>query len=70
MKLRIFRQPTKDVQGNGEFYIDTLQYQEEFIYNSVSAQGISGIPMQTVTYSDWLDVEIVEADSYLTNISN
>ena len=64
MKVRIFRQPTKDIQPNGEFYIDTLQYQNAYIHNSISTKGISGIPMQTTTYSDWLDVQIVEADSY------
>lgn len=64
MKLRIFRQPTKDIQPNGGFYIDTLQYQNKHTHHSVSTQGISGVPMQTITYSDWIDVEIVEADSY------
>jgi hypothetical protein len=64
MKLRIFRQPTKDIQPNGEFYTDKLQYQDEYVHNSVSTQGISGIPLQTISYSDWIDVPIIEADSY------
>jgi len=64
MNIRIFRQPTKTIQDDGKFYIDTLQYQNEYIHNSVSTEGIAGIPIQTITYSDWINVEIVEADSY------
>ena len=60
MNIRIFRQPTKEVQSDGKFYIDTLQYQ--CVYHSLSTKGIAGMPVQTV--SDWRDVEIVEADSY------
>ncbi len=48
MKLRIFRQPTKDVQPNGEFHIDTLQYE------TIEKDG---------SYT-WIDVPVVEAESY------
>ena len=64
MKLRIFRQPTKDMQPNGEFYIDTIQYQTVFISEHVSSTGTSGITSHTRELSDWIDVTIVEADSY------
>jgi len=60
MNIRIFRQPTKDIQDDGKFYIDTLQFQS--VYNSVTTEGIAGIQVQTL--SDWIDVEIVEADGY------
>ena len=43
-----------------EFYIDTLQVQH--VYNSLTTEGIVGMPVQTV--SDWNDINIVEADSY------
>lgn len=64
MKLRIFRQPTKDIQPNGEFYIDTLQVQEVYINEHVSTTGISGITSHTRELGPWKDVEIVEANSY------
>jgi hypothetical protein len=60
MNIRIFRQPTKDIQPNGEFYIDKLQYQ--VVFERVTTEGVSGI--KTYTPSDWMDVPIVEADSY------
>lgn len=60
MNIRIFRQPTKDIQPNGEFYIDTLQVQS--VYSSLTTEGITGMTVQTV--SKWQDIEIVEADSY------
>jgi len=60
MNIRIFRQPTKGIQPNGEFYIDTLQYQS--VYNSITTKGIAGMTVQAL--SDWQDVKIVEADSY------
>ena len=64
MELRIFRQPTKDIQPDGLFYIDTLQVQQVFINEHVTTTGISGITSQTREFIDWNDVEIVEADSY------
>ena len=60
MNIRIFRQPTRDIQPDGQFYIDTLQFQN--IYHSLSTVGIAGMPVQTL--SKWFDVEIVEADSF------
>lgn len=60
MNIRIFRQPTKDIQPSGQFYIDTLQVQH--VYKSVTTEVIAG--MQTQALSNWQDVEIVEADSY------
>jgi len=64
MKIRIFRQPTKAIQDDGLFYIDTLQYKTVSTNYSQTSQGISGIPVLETIESDWLDVEIVEADSY------
>ena len=60
MNIRIFRQPTIDIQPNGEYHIDTLQVQH--VYNSLTTEGIVGMPVQTV--SAWRNVTIVEADSY------
>ena len=65
MKLRIFRQPTKDIQPNGEFYIDTLQYKSVTQNYSHTSTGISGIPILDVKETDWVGVEIIEANSYL-----
>ena len=64
MKVRVFRQPTKDVQPSGEFYIDTLQYQNSYTNYSQTTSGISGMPVLETRETDWIDVEIVEADSY------
>lgn len=64
MQLRIFRQPTKDIQPSGEYHIDTLQYQNIYVNQSQTNSGISGISTSKATYSDWIDVVIVEADSY------
>jgi hypothetical protein len=64
MKFRIFRQPTKDIQPNGEFYIDTLQYKDSHTNYSQTVSGISGMPVMETIESDWMDVEIVEADRY------
>jgi hypothetical protein len=64
MNIRIFRKPTKDIQPDGQFYIDTLQVQTSFTGYSQTTKGISGMPIMETTYSDWKDVEIVEADSY------
>ena len=64
MKLRIFRQPTKTIQDDGHFYIDTLQYQDVYITNHVSTTGIVGMKSQTIEHTDWMDVPVVEADSY------
>lgn len=60
MNIRIFRQPTKDIQPDGNFYIDTLQYQT--VHRQMSTTGVTG--METWQASDWQNVEIVEADSY------
>lgn len=65
MNIRIFRQPTKDMQPNGEWHIDTLQFQEVHVYKSLTTEGISGIEVSTVHKSEWEAVPIVEADSYL-----
>jgi len=64
MKLRIFRQPTKDIQDDGKFYTDTLQYQIGTTHTTQTHTGIQGIPLSHTSYSDWINVEIVEADSY------
>ena len=64
MKLRVFRQPTMTIQDDGKFYIDTLQYQTVYINNHITSTGISGITSNTRELSDWMDVPIVEADSY------
>jgi len=55
MELRIFRQPTKDIQPNGEFYIDTLQ---------AGRICTSGVPPSIKEVLEWEDIEVVEADSY------
>lgn len=60
MNIRIFRQPTKDIQPDGHFHIDTLQVQ--YAYHSLSTKGVTGLPI--TTYSDWKGVPIIEADSY------
>lgn len=66
MNIRIFRQPTKDIQSDGKFYIDTLQVQDVRIIHHVSTIGITGIKSEETKLSDWRDVEIVEVDGYKT----
>ena len=64
MNIRIFRQPTISIQNDGLFYIDTLQVQHVHINTHVSTTGISGITSHTRNKGPWVDVDIVEADSY------
>lgn len=64
MKLRILRQPT-DIQADGKWYIDILQYKTVHTHHSKTTAGISGMDIVKTTESEWMDVEVLEADKYL-----
>jgi len=60
IELRIFRQPTKDIQPDGQFYIDVFQFNQPISQGEYNEFGY----VERGRIDNWIDVPIVEADSY------